>query len=110
MPEITLRTAQFHFGTDAVALLLEHDFGSLFANTTEAALRARMASPGDNWGNDEALAEAQSWVDADPRLGGKGYVVVLPPAPFPIPVDEPAATELPVANPAPTERPPDEFP
>jgi hypothetical protein len=95
MPTLILRTIQLHPDTGAVALLLEHDLGSVFAITTEAALRARMPNPGDNWGNDEALAEAQAWVDADPRLAGKGYTVTLPP-PAPAPPTPETGDEPPV--------------
>jgi hypothetical protein len=92
VPSLLLRTIQFHPDTGAVALLLEHDLGSVFATTTEVALRARMPSPGENWGNAETLAEAQAWVDADPKLAGKGYTVTLPPEPAPPapPADAPA--------------------
>src|SRR4051812_26462224 len=102
MLEIVLQTAQFQFGTGAVALLLEHDFGSVFATTTEAALRARMTVQGENWGNDEALAEAQAWVDADPKLGGKGYVVVMPAPLTPLtPLTAVEAPPVPALPPAP---------
>lgn len=97
MPDILLRTIQYHPTTGEVAMLLEHDFGSVLANTTEAALAARLPSPADNWGNDEALAEAQAWVDADVRLGGKGYVVAWPAPPAlvaPAIVPEPAPVAI----------------
>jgi hypothetical protein len=101
MPKLILRAIQYHPDTGAVALLLEHDFGGTFANTTEAALTARMTGLGENWGNAEALAEAQAWVDADPRLGGKGYVVELPAPPAPPTPPEPATESSPSGSEAP---------
>ena len=80
----TLANIQFHPDTGTVALLVTHPMapGGFYLNTTEAALQARMDPPGENWGNDEAVAEGQALLDVHPLYGGNGYTLVLatPPA------------------------------
>lgn len=77
--QLTLRNIQYHPTADdsgPVALLLEHELGSFFVNTTEPALLAHAFAGATTWGNREALAEAIAGVEA--RFPGKGYTVVLP--------------------------------
>lgn len=76
--ELILRNIQYHPDTGAVALLIAHDLGSFFVNTTEAAMEARLTGGATVWGNDEALAEAAAGVET--RFPGKGYTVALPAA------------------------------
>lgn len=94
--EVIARKVQFDLGTGEAAILLEHPFGSLLPATNELHFDEHMARrlgapPGENWGNEDVLAEAQRLLDEHPTLGGKGYRVVLPPKPLPRPepVDEP---------------------
>ena len=96
--QITLRNIQYHPNGTAVALLLEHPLGSFFVNTTQEALTARMLNGTGVWGDAEALAEAQTGVEAE--FPGGGYVVILPappePAPLPAVADAPPAVPTPV--------------
>ena len=73
--QITLRNVQYHPASEPVALLLEHDFGALFVNTTQSALQG-LAPAGALWGDSEALAAAQQGIAA--LFPGRGYTVVLP--------------------------------
>lgn len=87
--ELRLRNVQYHPDTGAIALLIEHDLGSFFVNTTEQTV-------GDRWGNAEMLAAAQAGVDE--RFPGKGFTVVIPEPPAP---PEAPALEAPAPEPAP---------
>jgi hypothetical protein len=62
---VLLRNVQYHPGADAVALLIDPPapLRPFFVNTTQACLAAR-TEPGSQWGDAQAIAEAQAGVDA----------------------------------------------
>ncbi len=80
---IVLRNVQYHLGAEAVAMLLEHPFGSFYVNTTQSALMALAPQGATTWSDDQAMIVAQEAVDTDERFAGLSPVVVIhtPPEP-----------------------------
>lgn len=76
--QLTLRNIQYHPNSDNIAFCMEHPLGTLLRPGSQAKVAAR-APEGLAWGDAEALAEAQSIVDAE--FPGKGFVVALPDPP-----------------------------
>jgi hypothetical protein len=111
MIEFHLKSAQYHFDTGAVALLVMHPLffpGGAYLNSTEDALQARTTPAGNNWGNAEALAEAQALAAVDERFAGLDYRIILapPPASAPAPVATVAVPAPDAAAAAPSESAP----
>lgn len=74
--DIILRNIQYHPNGESVALLIEHELGSFFVNTTQDALTALTPGGTGVWSDAEALTAAQAGVDE--RFPASSYTVVLP--------------------------------
>lgn len=61
-----LQTTQYQWRKDAVTYVLTGaaPFETVIVNSTEADIRATMAVPVENWGNDDALADCQAKITA----------------------------------------------
>jgi hypothetical protein len=81
--DVQLQNIQFLLRKDAVTytVKLPPPLSMDVLTSTEASIRERMAVPAENWGNGDALVDAQACLEA--KYPGWGFTLVLEEEPDP---------------------------